>query len=251
MKSMPHRIVWAGESLDLLPERALWWPRKKTLFIADPHFGKASAFRFAGLAVPETSHDDDLDRLEKIVRGHAAKTLVILGDFFHAKNGRSESTLGMLKRWRDQQENLKVILVAGNHDVSAGPPPVEWNIRCVQEPWVLEPFTCRHKPAERNAAGFALTGHIHPAFRLKERGGVTARCVCFYFQKHTAVLPAFGNFTGTHVLQPKSGDKVFLVADGQIIDASRLIPAYPSPLGALDFRGKLFRKDRIGRPLDS
>ena len=44
-------IEWAGEKLVLLPERAIWWAREKTLFIADPHFGKASTFRSAGLAV--------------------------------------------------------------------------------------------------------------------------------------------------------------------------------------------------------
>jgi DNA ligase-associated metallophosphoesterase len=225
MKSNAHQIVWAGESLDLLPERAVWWPRKQTLFVADLHFGKASAFRSAGIAVPETSHDDDLDRLEKIVLQHAAKTLVILGDFFHAKIGRTEPTLMALKRWRDRHEDLEIILVTGNHDVHAGPPPDEWNIRCVQEPWMLGPFTCRHKPVERNSTGFALAGHIHPAFLLQERGGVSARCLCFYFQKHTAVLPAFGNFTGAHVIRPKSGEQVFLVADDQIIDASRLIVA--------------------------
>ena len=37
----PAKIVWAGEELLLLPERLVWWKRERTLFMADPHFGKA------------------------------------------------------------------------------------------------------------------------------------------------------------------------------------------------------------------
>jgi hypothetical protein len=38
-------IVLAGETLRLLPDKALYWPRQQTLFIADAHFGKVAAFR--------------------------------------------------------------------------------------------------------------------------------------------------------------------------------------------------------------
>ena len=37
----------AGEQLLLLGERAVYWERTRTLFVADPHFGKAAAFRAA------------------------------------------------------------------------------------------------------------------------------------------------------------------------------------------------------------
>jgi DNA ligase-associated metallophosphoesterase len=213
---------WAGESLALLPERALWWPRQKTLFIADPHFGKAAAFRFAGIAVPETSQEDDLARLEKIVLEHAAERLVILGDFFHAKSGRSENTLHALKTWRERNADLETILIRGNHDRHAGSPPEEWNIRCVAEPWKLGPFECRHHPPEKITSRFVLTGHLHPAIQIRGRGGMKARCRCFYLQKNAAVLPAFGSFTGAQTIRPQAGEKVYLLADGEIIDASRL-----------------------------
>src|ERR1700712_3226350 len=97
---------WAGEKLALLPERALWWEREQTLFIADPHFGKASAFRFAGIPVPETAHDADLVRLEAALRKTAARRLIILGDFLHARTGRSEATLSALHLWRSQHAHL-------------------------------------------------------------------------------------------------------------------------------------------------
>lgn len=223
MKKGALEILWAGETLTLLPERALRWAREETLFIADPHFGKAATFRFAGIAVPEASHDEDLERLEKIVRQHGAKRLVVLGDFFHAKTGRSEATLAALKKWRERHNELEIILVIGNHDRHAGCPPDEWEIKCVKEPWSLPPFSCFHHPPKQSCVGFALAGHIHPSFELYERSGLSARSICFYFQERLAILPAFGNFTGTHTIQPKRGEKIFLIADGQIIDATNTL----------------------------
>ena len=32
-------ITLAGEAVVLLPERALWWPRERALFVADVHLG--------------------------------------------------------------------------------------------------------------------------------------------------------------------------------------------------------------------
>lgn len=209
-------IEWAGEALTLLPERALWWPRTRTLFIADPHFGKAAAFRFAGIPVPETMHADDLTRLADIVARTAAERLVILGDFLHSRTGRSDATLDALAEWRPPDAALEVVLIMGNHDLQAGPPPREWNVQCVAEPWALPPFQCCHQPQE-NAAGFVLAGHVHPAYRLSERFGATISAPCFLFSEKTAILPAFGSFTGTHAVHPAASDRVYLVGDDEVV----------------------------------
>ena len=47
----------AGEELELLPDHAVHWRRASTLFVADPHFGKAATFRAAGIFVPEETTD--------------------------------------------------------------------------------------------------------------------------------------------------------------------------------------------------
>src|ERR1700743_1070553 len=146
MQTNQITIDWAGERLTLLPERAIWWQRAKTLFIADPHFGKAATFRFAGIAAPEIAHHDDLRRLEALCRSFGAERLVILGDFFHAKAGRSEAVRTALAEWRRQHHALEITLIAGNHDRRAGAPPEEWNIICVKGPWELTPFWCCHEP---------------------------------------------------------------------------------------------------------
>ena len=106
----------AGEQVVLMPERALYWPRAKTLMIADPHFGKAAAFRSFGVPVPEQTTRDNLARLDIALARSRAERLVILGDFLHAKQGRSPHLLATLGDWRAARAALPILLVRGNHD---------------------------------------------------------------------------------------------------------------------------------------
>ena len=194
MKSPSLTIEWAGETLVLLPERALWWARRETLFIADPHFGKAATFRLAGVPVPELTHDDDLNRLEGLVNRLSLNRLVMLGDFFHARTGRSETTMSALAEWRRRHARLHILLVAGNHDRHAGGPPAEWEIDCVKEPHSFPPFNLSHHPIAI-AGGFVLAGHWHPSFRLNDVIGSGISRPCFYFTDNMAVLPAFSEIS--------------------------------------------------------
>jgi DNA ligase-associated metallophosphoesterase len=216
-KSHSATIEWAGEKLALLPERAIWWARGETLFIADPHFGKAATFRFAGLAVPEQTHDEDLNRLAELVNRFSVKRLVVLGDFLHARPGRSEATMTALGDWRRRHLDLQILLVLGNHDRHAGKPPDEWNIECVKEPHSFPPFCLSHEP-KQVAKAFVLSGHWHPSFCVNEGIGSGVRLPCFYFSKTLAVLPAYGDFTGTHSISRKPRDRVFLVGPEAVLE---------------------------------
>lgn len=213
-------MEWGGETLALLPERALWWARERTLFITDPHFGKASAFRSAGIPVPELANDDDVAKLATLVRHCRAERLVILGDFFHAKTGRSKTTLAGLSDWRASHLQLKILLVLGNHDRHAGHPPPEWDIECVEEPWAVGPFHCSHVPRVTRS-GFALAGHWHPSFRFND--GVSGlHTPCFYFSRNLAVLPAYGSFTGLHPVRRSLNDRIYLVGPGEVVEVPRM-----------------------------
>jgi DNA ligase-associated metallophosphoesterase len=206
----------AGEELMLLPERAAWWNARRTLFVADPHFGKAATFRSLGVPVPRGTTTGTLARLDAIIgRFHVAR-LVFLGVFLHAAEGRDPETLRVLNDWRRKHASVEMTLVRGNHDARAGDPPRELDLHCVTGPYPDPPFALDHHP-RRSADGYVLCGHIHPAVMLTGLGRQHSRLPCFWFGKEIGVLPAFGEFTGVAEADVQIGDQVFVVADDAVI----------------------------------
>lgn len=210
-------IDCAGEALTLLPERAVLWREAATLIIADPHFGKAAAFRAGGIPVPAGTTADDVARLERLVSTTAPGRLVILGDFFHARTGRAPETLGEIGSWRAAHAGLAIDLVAGNHDRHAGAPPPDWGFRVHDAPLRAGPFLFCHEPPERVSRGvYALAGHVHPVLSLEDRTG-RLRAPCFLFGRRTGLLPAFGSFTGGKSVRPAPGERVFVAGEGEVV----------------------------------
>jgi len=210
-------IEIAGERLRLMPERAVYWARERTLFVADLHLGKAATFRAATIPVPEGMTNDDLHRLRHARERTEPQRVVFLGDLLHAKSGRAPQTLAAAAAAiHEDFAAIDLLLVRGNHDRGAGDPPEEWGIRCVDAEFVLAPFTLMHEPAVP-LDGYGLAGHLHPAVELRGRGGQSLRLPCFWFGQRVGVLPAFGSFTGTALVKPLPSDRVFVIAEDQVI----------------------------------
>ena len=214
---MSVQIEIAGEALELLPGRGLFWGRDSVLMIADWHLGKAASFRAAGIGLPDGDLDEELLRLDGMLAQTGAGELLILGDLAHARAGLSSDLLGRIADWI-AGAGIRVGLLAGNHDVSAGLNRASFpGIELLGERVERAPFVLQHAPAS-DAGGYVIAGHIHPAVRLGEgkRGGL--RAPCFWFGEHAAVLPAFGGFTGGHRVEPADGDRIFAVGDGEVIE---------------------------------
>lgn len=210
---------WADEELNLLPARALFWPRRRTLFVADLHLGKDATFRAAGIAIPTGVVEKDLARLEQTLAATSAERLVILGDFFHARPGRTSETESLFSAWRKRHSTVEMLLIRGNHDRHAGEPLAEWCIHNAGEALDLRPFLCQHEPLPTEAVtqhrtedGYILAGHLHPVTALRERGGASLRLPCFFFGAKQAILPAFGSFTGGYSMKPGAADQIFVVS---------------------------------------
>ncbi|MBC7445317.1 MAG: DEAD/DEAH box helicase, partial [Polaromonas sp.] len=89
-------VQWAGETVHLLPDRALFWPAGQTLFIADLHIGKAATYRALGQPVPSGTTAENLSRLTALIAGHAPQRIIFLGDFLHAAAARTPAILQAL-----------------------------------------------------------------------------------------------------------------------------------------------------------
>ncbi|HSV18968.1 MAG TPA: ligase-associated DNA damage response endonuclease PdeM [Casimicrobiaceae bacterium] len=217
------RTTIVGEHVELHAERALHWPRMRTLFVADVHLGKAAAFRAGGVPVPRGATQSDLARLTRLVARTAAARVVILGDFFHARAGRVSALDASFMAWREQHAALEVTLVRGNHDRHAGDPPAHWNIACVADPHALPPFIGVHHPVAP-PSGYALCGHIHPGVWI-HGAGESARLPCFVIGARRAILPAFGRLTGLATIQPAPDETIVAIAGTKLFVLPRVAQA--------------------------
>jgi len=225
-----HLFRLAGEPVALHPSGALWLPEHHTLLVADAHFGKAVSFRKLGVPVPRGTTTGNLERLSALVQETGAQRIVFLGDFLHSARSHAPATLAALARWREAHAALTLTLVRGNHDDRAGDPPASLRIAAVDEPLALGPFALCHHPQAVPGA-YVLAGHWHPCVSVHGRALERLRLPCFWFgddtgalpQYATGVLPAFGSFTGMHRIEPREGDRIFVVAGGDI----RALPPLP------------------------
>ena len=206
-----------GQMLHLLPQRAAYWAEARTLLVADAHFGKAATFRALGVPVPGGTTADALRRLDGALAETSARRVIFLGDLLHAREGRAAATLDAIAAWRARHADIEMVLVRGNHDRGAGDPPDATGIRCADAPLLEAPFALAHHPgASRD--GYVLAGHLHPGATLLGGGRQRERLPCFWFRPAGAVLPAFGDFTGLAEIEPAPGDRVFVVAGGEVVE---------------------------------
>ena len=212
---MSASVTVAGETLELCAERAAYWPSRRALLVADPHFGKAASFRALGVRVPRGTTRDALARLDALVARLAPARIEFLGDFLHAREGRNAETFRALGEWRERHAGIAMRLVRGNHDRRAGDPPGEVGIECVDGPVMEPPFALAHHPTTRDGA-YVIAGHVHPCAVLVGRARQRERLPCFWLRRDGIVLPAFGDFTGCAEVSADDDDEVWVVAGGEV-----------------------------------
>ena len=214
--NIQHQRLW------LLPQKAIYWQKRKTLLVADLHIGKSGHFRKNGIAVPKQVNQSNLNQLSELIDSVNTEHLIILGDLFHSDINNEWQ---QFVEWRKNYNKLQVSLVIGNHDIlekenyhagylnifkkmSMGPFLLVHDINGIDDHSLIDDYI--------------LSGHIHPAVQLKGRGRQSMKLPCFYFGQSYGILPAFGGFTGTHVIEPKSDDRVYLIADSKILPAAKI-----------------------------
>lgn len=209
-----------GQTVTLLPQRAVYLNDSQTLLVADLHLGKAATYRKLGQPVPQGTTSETLARLSVAIQNQPVKQLVVLGDFLHAAQvHKATQTLSAIEQWRARHSTLAITLVRGNHDDRAGDPPKALGIDVVDEPFSVEGFACRHAlphSPRSHAQGFAFAGHTHPVVTLQGGARDRLRLLCFVVSPDACILPAFGAFTGGHEHQPTRGETLYAIADDAI-----------------------------------
>lgn len=209
-------IEVAGARLALLAQRAAWLVDEHCLLVADAHIGKAATFRRLGVPVPRGTTTQTLQRLSEAIAFSGARRVVFLGDLLHSAHAHAPATLQALAQWREQHAALELLLVRGNHDQHAGDPPPALGVTVVDEPLHFSGLALCHHPQPHDGA-YVLAGHLHPCVILGGRAHQRLRLPCFHFGDRVGVLPAFGAFTGMHALQPRPGERIFVVGDEAVL----------------------------------
>ncbi len=204
-----------GEELILHPLRAIYWPKKRILFLADLHLGKATHFRKAGIAVPAAVEDNNLDKLTALLVDFKPSRVLFLGDLFHSDYNLNWEQFGLFLK---EFSGVSFELVPGNHDIMEHSEYEKFSIKIHPETLTIPPFYLTHEPLDEVPANlYALVGHIHPGVRMRGPSKQSLRLPCFFFGKDQGILPAFGTFTGLANLRPKKSDKVFVIVNDQVM----------------------------------
>lgn len=213
------KIDLMGETVWLLPQRAIFIPRLKTIILSDLHFGKINHFRRAGIAVPSAANHANTENLVKLIMDFSPERMIFIGDLFHSAYNDEWEVLGQVIK------NFTVCsfeLVPGNHDILSALQYEKNRIKLHGNRLSLtDRITLVHDPVDNTGDGeYFISGHIHPAITLNGKGRQSLTFPCFWFGKQQALLPAFGVFTGFKPIKPENGDKVFAIVEDELVEVS-------------------------------
>lgn len=189
----------------------LYWVQRRMLLISDAHLGKVSHFRKHGAAIPGGIIHKNFVKLDVAVNHFEPESICFLGDLFHSELNNEWQ---LFHDWVERV-NLPIVLVAGNHDIINPKKYHDIDIQIVSE-WITDGFLLTHHPEVRDNL-FTLCGHIHPAVRLTGMGRQSLKLPCFFRSGSQMILPAFGEFTGTYVLEPAAGDTVYAITKDEVV----------------------------------
>lgn len=200
-----------NQTFQLHPLGGLFWQEKSLLLISDVHLGKVSHFRKFGAAVPRKAVHKNFVLLDMLVSDFQPFQICFLGDLFHSSLNKEWE---LFENWVAKTPS-EIILVAGNHDIIAPEKFQQLHIPIFPE-LVIDDFLLTHHPEERQDH-FTFCGHIHPAVKLQGFGRQRLRLPCFFKSKNQMILPAFGQFTGTHALNPSKDDEVYAIVEDTVV----------------------------------
>jgi DNA ligase-associated metallophosphoesterase len=190
---------------------AVYWAEQRMLLISDVHLGKISHFRKHGSALPGNAMFKNFLKLDAAVEFFNPESICFLGDLFHSTLNNEWK---LFEEWVEKTQ-LPIVLVAGNHDIISPHKYEELEIKVVSE-WALGGFMLTHHPQEREGY-YVISGHIHPAVLLEGMGRQFLKLPCFFRTPNQMILPAFGEFTGTYVMEPKEEDIVYVVTKDDVV----------------------------------
>ena len=213
-------IQLAGQWLQLLPERAVYWPGQRALLLADLHLGKAAAFRRAGVPVPAGQSAATLTRLSALIDHWQPERVYWLGDILHTSLATDRDLEARLHAWLEDHPGVQFHAVPGNHDAALE--RLAPALTLLTEGTQRHGLALCHYPDEATPSAQPwVAGHLHPVVRLSG-GGDALRLPAFIVQGDWGlILPAFGEFTGGAPMGPGDGRRRFVTTGARVVEVGR------------------------------
>ncbi|PBJ10086.1 ligase-associated DNA damage response endonuclease PdeM [Flavobacterium sp. ACN6] len=205
------KIEINNEVFELHPTGALYWESKKTVIISDLHLGKVTHFRKHGIAIPQSAVSENFRKITEVLDYFVPEKIIFLGDLFHStKNAEWD----LFENWV-LDNNYETYLITGNHDIIDESHYKKIGV-VVVEMLEINTFFFTHHPTEKENL-FNFSGHIHPGIILRGLGLQSLKLRCFFRQHNQMILPAFGEFTGKHLLKPNLDHIIYAIAGNEVI----------------------------------
>ena len=183
-------LSFGGQDFEVAGGRALFWPARRALIVADLHLEKASWFAARGQMLPPHDSLATLEDVAKLVAATDARELWCLGDNFHDPHGPSRLQPDALALLARLTTSVSWTWITGNHDAHL-PARIGGQIADMAE---VDGLILRHQ-ADNAEARPELSGHFHPKHRSTARGRSVTR-PCFVEGCSKLILPSFGVLTG-------------------------------------------------------
>ena len=205
----------SGVEVHLLPQKVLLLHTENILIISDLHLGKVEHFRASGIGLPQGATEKTLLLLDQLTQKWMPSQIIFLGDLFHS---RKNTSYDLFDSWRTQYPALSMILVNGNHDIMTSDDYLGLGLEVCHE-YHINKLWLTHEPQQisKEETRFNLAGHIHPGIKLKGKGKQSLTLPCFWFGDRQGLMPAFGYFTGKHLVEINENNTIFAIANDQII----------------------------------
>ena len=196
-----------GEELELLPEKAIFWPSMELLFIAD------IGWAFTKKTFIESGFNE-IERIKAILSKRSVRRIILLGEV--APEGRSldKELLVKFNIWSQALHCPFYIAFARSSFI-----PIEeikgYGVAAWADPLIIPPFAFSNDPIE-NDKYFTFSGHIHPHVVLK-KGKERLSFPCFQIKQRLAILPSFSEDAVPQPISWTSDEKIYAIDGGLII----------------------------------
>lgn len=220
-------------------ELALWLKKEKVLIINDLHLGYEEVLHRKGILVPKFQINEIFSQFQSLLKKVKPKLILINGDlkheFGHVLNQEWKDVLSLFDFLLNQKNNLKIIIIKGNHDPIIAPIAEKRGVTVVKEYRLGDLLIAHGDELVETDAKRIIIGHEHPAITIRE-GSKREKYKCFlkgdWKGKELIVMPSFNPLLeGTNILKEKSlspflmdiqNFSVFITSKGEVFNFGKV-----------------------------